>query len=56
MGFWEDASPATKGTIVVGGLLIVYFAVAFFAGLWPYNAPIGEVEQQRGLPAASAAH
>lgn len=54
MGFWEDASPATKGTIVVGGLLIVYFALAFFVGLWPYGEP-NEVQQTRGLPPASAA-
>lgn len=55
MGFWEDASPATKGTIVVGGLLILYFAVAFFVGLWPYNSVTGDTQQTRGLPAASAA-
>ncbi len=55
MGFWEDATPATKGTIVVGALLIVYFAVAYFVGLWPYNSVVGEMTQQRGLPAASAA-
>lgn len=55
MGFWEDASAATKGTIVVGGLLIVYFALAFFVGLWPYNA-VNDVETQtRGLPAPAAA-
>jgi hypothetical protein len=55
MGFWEDATPATKGTIVVGSLLIVYFGIAFMVGLWPYNAQVGEVQQTRGLPAASAA-
>jgi hypothetical protein len=54
MGFWEDATPATKGTIVVGGLLIVYFALAFFVGLWPYNST-NEVVQTRGLAPASAA-
>ncbi|MFO0680993.1 MAG: hypothetical protein U0234_03030 [Sandaracinus sp.] len=54
MGFWEDATPATKGTIVVGGLLIVYFALAYFVGLWPYNA-VSETVQTRGLPPASAA-
>lgn len=52
MGFWEDATPATKGTIVVGGLLIVYFALAFFVGLWPYNAAV-EVQQTRGLTSAA---
>lgn len=56
MGFWEDATPATKGTIVVGGLLIVYFALAYFVGLWPYGSQTGEVTQTRGLPAASATH
>ncbi len=54
MGFWEDATPATKGTIVVGGLLIVYFALASFIGLWPYNTST-EVTQTRGIPGASAA-
>ena len=55
MGFWEDATPATKGTIVVGGLLIVYFGIAFMAGLWPYNAQITDVQQTRGLTPATAA-
>ena len=54
MGFWEDATPATKGTIVVGGLLIVYFGLASMLGFWPYNAPNGEAEQTRGIPAAAA--
>ena len=57
MGFWEDATPATKGTIVVGSLLIVYFVLASFVGLWPYGSQVGATEtQSRGVPAASAAH
>jgi hypothetical protein len=55
MGFWEDATPATKGTIVVGGLLLLYFAVAYFAGLPPYGSPNGAETQQRGLTATTAA-
>ena len=55
MGFWEDATPATKGTIVVGGLLILYFVIASFAGIWPYGSAVGPESQTRGIP-ASAAH
>jgi hypothetical protein len=50
MGFWQDASPAVKGAIVVGGLLIVYFVVAYLAGLPPYGGAGGDaVQQTRGL-------
>ena len=50
MGFWEDASPAVKGAIVVGGLALVYFLVAFVAGLPPYGSvQDDEIVQQRGL-------
>jgi hypothetical protein len=50
MGFWEDASPAVKGAIIVGGIAILYFVVAFVAGLPPYSNPnAGEVQQTRGL-------
>ncbi|GAB4205198.1 MAG: hypothetical protein OHK0013_20830 [Sandaracinaceae bacterium] len=50
MGFWEDASPAVKGAIIVGGIAILYFAVAFLAGLPPYSDPnAGEVQQTRGM-------
>jgi hypothetical protein len=52
MGFWEDASPAVKGSIVVGGLLIAYFLIANLAGLWPYGAVDTDVVQQtRGITA-----
>jgi len=54
MGFWEDATPATKGTIVVGALLIVYFGLASMLGFWPYGSPNGATEQTRGIPAAAA--
>ena len=56
MGFWEDATPATKGIIVVGALLIVYFGLASVLGFWPYNSANGPIEQTRGIPASSAAH
>ncbi len=56
MGFWEDATPATKGIIVIGVLVIVYFAIAYMAGLPPYGSANGPIEQQRGIPSASAAH
>ncbi len=51
MGFWQDASPAVKGAVVLGALLIVYFAVAFFAGLPPYGSAVGEIQQSRGVQA-----
>ncbi|MFN7698323.1 MAG: hypothetical protein ACK6CU_22205 [Deltaproteobacteria bacterium] len=48
MGFWEDASPAVKGAIIVGGIAILYFAVAYVAGLPPYGGQ-AEVQQTRGM-------
>ena len=51
MQFWQDASPVVKGAIVVGGLLIVYFLVAYIAGLPPYGAAV-ETQQTRGIQAA----
>ena len=54
MGFWEDASPAVKGSIVVGGLAIAYFLLAMVTGLWPYNAVQEDVAQQtRGFSGAA---
>jgi len=50
MGFWEDASPAVKGAIIVGGIAILYFVVAMFTGLPPYGGGEPEVVQQRGGP------
>lgn len=49
MGFWEDASPAVKGAIIVGGIAILYFVVAMFTGLPPYGAAESEVQQTRGM-------
>jgi hypothetical protein len=49
MGFWEDASPAVKGAIIVGGIAILYFVVARFAGLPPYGGGEEEVQQVRGV-------
>jgi hypothetical protein len=50
MGFWQDASPAVKGAIVLGGILIAYFLVAFVAGLPPYGSQVGdEIQQTRGM-------
>lgn len=55
MGFWEDATPAVKGSIVVGGLAIAYFLLAMVTGLWPYNAVTDEATQQtRGVQAPAA--
>jgi hypothetical protein len=52
MGFWEDASPAVKGAIVVGALALVYLAIAFAAGLPPYGGGTDEeVTATRGLTA-----
>lgn len=53
MGFWEDASPAVKGTIVVGGLAIVYLVIAAVAGLPPYGggAATEGTQQSRGISA-----
>jgi len=48
MSFWEDASPAVKGAIIVGGIAILYFVVAMFTGLPPYGGE-PEVVQQRGV-------
>ncbi len=53
MGFWEDASPAVKGAIIVGGIAILYFVVAMFTGLPPYGGQ-EEVVQQRGVPGVGA--
>lgn len=52
MSFWSDASPAVKGAIVVGVVGLLYFLIAFVAGLPPYSAE-AEVTQERGLPAAT---
>lgn len=49
MGFWEDASPAVKGAIIIGGILLLYLGVAFFAGLPPYGGGEPEATQVRGL-------
>lgn len=52
MGFWEDASPAVKGTIIVGGLLLVYLGIAFVGGFIPFGGGASdttEVSQTRGL-------
>lgn len=42
MGFWEDASPLVKGSIIVGAVALIYLAVAFFAGLPPYGGGTDE--------------
>ncbi len=38
MQFWQDASPAVKGVVVVGTLGILYLSIGYFAGLWPWAA------------------
>ncbi|MEC7522752.1 MAG: hypothetical protein VYE22_22880 [Myxococcota bacterium] len=38
---WEDMSPAVKGVVVVGGLLVLYLIVARFAELTPFSCQDG---------------
>ena len=45
--FWSDASPITKGVIVVGALGFLYLGIAFFAGFPPFMNT--EVAPTRGL-------
>ena len=52
--FWSDASPITKGMIVVGVLGLVYFAVAYFVHLPPFSNTY-DVTQTRGITPADAA-
>lgn len=50
MGFWQDASPAIKGTIVAGAVAVAYFLIAMMTGLPPYGSQVGdEVQQTRGI-------
>jgi hypothetical protein len=50
MSFWQDASPAVKGAIVVGGILILYFVAAYFGGFFPWGSQVGdEIQQTRGI-------
>jgi len=50
MSFWSDASPVVKGTIGVGGVLLVYLGIAYFVNIFPFaGVPAGEVTQERGL-------
>lgn len=48
MSFWEDASPAVKGVVVIGGLLIAYLGVARLVGFFPYGSQ-PEVQQTREI-------
>jgi hypothetical protein len=48
MGFWEDASPAVKGAIVVGGILALIIGVGWLGGIGPWAAE-AEATQVRGL-------
>ncbi len=56
MGFWEDASPATKYTIIGGVVAIVIVVVLFIwpgvlmSGGEPTTAERG-VDMSRGVPA-----
>jgi hypothetical protein len=47
MSFWSDASPFTKGVIVVGALGFLYLGVAYFANLVPFSHV--EETQTRGI-------
>ncbi|MGF1466168.1 MAG: hypothetical protein ACFCGT_08535 [Sandaracinaceae bacterium] len=55
MSFWEDASPIVKGAIIVGVLVLLYFGVAFIAGLPPFpgscSYPDDSGATQSGCPA-----
>ena len=51
MSFWSDASPATKGVIVVGPILIIVGLLYNFGVFGAGEAPA----QQRGLPPPSEA-
>jgi hypothetical protein len=48
MSFWENASGATKGVIIVGALLIVVFGGMMATGTGLY-APPAETTQERGI-------
>lgn len=37
MSFWEDATGITKGVIALGVVGLLYFVVAFAAGLPPFG-------------------
>jgi hypothetical protein len=62
MGFWEDSSPIVKVALIVGVLGIIYLAIAYFVGLFPFPAscthcpegstcaPQGDDEEQSGCP------
>lgn len=52
MSFWSEASPVTKGTIVVGPILIIV-AILMFTGAIGGGGE--EATQQRGLGAPAAA-
>ncbi len=45
--FWSDASPITKGVIVIGALGLIYLGVAKLAGFPPFLNT--EVAPVRGL-------
>lgn len=51
MSFWENASGATKGIIVVGGVLIVVLLGMMGAGVGPFDDSVGgeAATQERGL-------
>ena len=52
MSFWDDASPVVKGAIVVGVIGLLYFGIAFFAGLPPFGGGGDEeMTQERGIQA-----
>lgn len=39
MSFWEDASPAVKGILIVGVLALVYLVVARIGQFVPFGCP-----------------
>lgn len=51
MSFWSEASPVTKGTIVVGPILIIVAALFAFGVIGGGE----EATQQRGLSGPPAA-
>ncbi len=53
MSFWEDASGVTKAFIGIGVAGLLYFGIAFAAGLPPFGGggEDGETTTERGLQA-----
>jgi hypothetical protein len=49
MSFWENASGATKGVIVIGTVLILAFGGMYFTNTGIYSPPVDEASGSRGF-------